>query len=312
MQFLPLVSILINSYNHQNFIREAVDSAIAQTYPNIEIIVVDDGSTDQTYEIIKSYGDQIKSITKENAGQASAFNVGFLASKGDIICFLDSDDVFVKEKVQQIVDIFEFNPDISWCFHGLILVDKITGKWLGQHRETRSRICDFRKDIKQGRLPFYPPPTSCLCFKRELLKQILPMEQTFLKTAADCYVRLVAFGLAKGFYLDQALTFQGIHENNVGTLRTDKEALIEAEIMIFVYLLRCQFPEFKNIGNRLFARGFSYYFRYSHQWGQIKQKYQEFVKKYLELTSIWEKLIIIIMTIIYCRPWRKSYTPREI
>jgi glycosyltransferase involved in cell wall biosynthesis len=312
MKVNPLVSILINSHNHENFIREAIDSALAQTYPNIEVIVVDDGSTDKTYEIICSYGSQIKAISKENAGQASAFNVGFFESKGDIICFLDSDDVFHKEKVQQVIDIFNTYSDISWCFHSLILVHKITGKLLGQHREINSKLCDFRQDIKKGRLPFYPPPSSCLCFKRELLNQILPMKQTFLKTSADSYIRLLAFALAQGFFLDQPLTFQGIHDQNAETLRQDKEALVEAKIMIFVYLMRCEFPQFKNIANRLFSRGFSYYFRYGNQWGDIKENYQEFVDKYLALTSLWEKIMIIIMTMIYCRPWRKNYTPRDV
>jgi glycosyltransferase involved in cell wall biosynthesis len=306
------VSIIINSYNYENFIAEAVNSALAQTYPQIEIIVVDDGSTDETWKLLKSYGDQIKVIRTENHGQSSAFNVGFEQSKGDIICFLDADDVFHQEKVQQIVDIFAQYPHIGWCFHSLILVQKNTGKWLGQHGETGSRLCDFRQDLKIGRLPFYPPPTSCLCLKRELLKQILPIKLTFLKTAADTYVRLLAFGLAQGYYLDQTLTFQGIHNNNAGTLRKDKEALIEAEIIIFVYLMRCQFPQFNNMANRLFARGLSYYLRYKNEWGDLKHKYQDFCHKYFALTSLWEKIMILIMTIIYCRPWRKNYTPKEV
>src|ERR687885_1217665 len=93
-----LVSILICNYNYAQYVKEAIDSALNQTYSNTEVIVIDDGSTDNSREIIASYGDKIIPILKQNSGQASAFNVGFAISKGDIICFLDSDDTFSAEK----------------------------------------------------------------------------------------------------------------------------------------------------------------------------------------------------------------------
>ena len=93
----PLVSILINNYNYAQYLSQAIDSALGQTYTNTEIIVVDDGSTDNSREIINSYGNQIISVLKENGGQASAINAGFAASKGDIICLLDADDIFLPD-----------------------------------------------------------------------------------------------------------------------------------------------------------------------------------------------------------------------
>ena len=77
----PLVSILINNYNYGYFLGAAIESALSQTYQNIEIIVVDDGSTDNSREIIAHYGNHIIPILKENGGQASAFNAGFAASR---------------------------------------------------------------------------------------------------------------------------------------------------------------------------------------------------------------------------------------
>ena len=103
---LPLVSVIINNYNYGHFLGEAIDSVLNQTYPNIEIVVVDDGSTDNSREIISSYQEKIISVLKENGGQASAFNAGFAASRGDIIFMLDSDDIFVPEKVAEVVNIF--------------------------------------------------------------------------------------------------------------------------------------------------------------------------------------------------------------
>jgi glycosyltransferase involved in cell wall biosynthesis len=99
----PLVSIIINNYNYDQYLKEAIDSALNQTYPHVEVIVVDDGSTDNSREVIASYGDRIVAILKENRGQASAVNVGYVASKGEVICWLDSDDLFHPEKVERTV-----------------------------------------------------------------------------------------------------------------------------------------------------------------------------------------------------------------
>ena len=83
----PLVSINVNNYNYARFLNQAIDSALNQTYPNIEVVVVDDGSQDSSQEIIGSYGNQIVPVLKENGGQASAFNEGFRVSQGEIVMF---------------------------------------------------------------------------------------------------------------------------------------------------------------------------------------------------------------------------------
>jgi glycosyltransferase involved in cell wall biosynthesis len=101
MKFNFLVSIIINNYNYGHFVSEAIDSALNQTYSQIEVIVVDDGSTDNSRKIIASYEHRITSILKENGGQASALNAGFAATQGDIICFLDADDIFLIEKLKK-------------------------------------------------------------------------------------------------------------------------------------------------------------------------------------------------------------------
>ena len=93
MNSYPLVSILINNYNYDRFISQAIDSALNQTYPNVEVIVVDDGSTDNSLVVIRNYRDRITPVVKNNGGQASALNAGFSICKGEIICLLDADDL---------------------------------------------------------------------------------------------------------------------------------------------------------------------------------------------------------------------------
>lgn len=94
----PLVSILMPNYNYGRYIGEAIESVLRQTYPHWELIICDDGSTDNSCEVVKRYQDKdsrIKLIQKENGGMASALNAAYRECKGDIICLLDSDDVFV-------------------------------------------------------------------------------------------------------------------------------------------------------------------------------------------------------------------------
>src|SRR5437879_9367021 len=101
-----LASIIINNYNYRRFLREAVDSALNQTYRNTEVIVVDDGSTDGSPEIIASYGDRIVPVLKKNGGQNSALNAGFSLSRGDVILLLDSDAVLLPTAIAAALEAF--------------------------------------------------------------------------------------------------------------------------------------------------------------------------------------------------------------
>src|SRR5437879_4319345 len=106
-----LASIIINNYNYARFLREAVESALNQTYQNTEVIVVDDGSTDSSREIISSYGDRIIPILKCNGGQNSALNAGFSVGRGNVILFLDSDDVLLPTAVEA-ASVALVDPDV--------------------------------------------------------------------------------------------------------------------------------------------------------------------------------------------------------
>lgn len=106
----PLVSIIIPVYNGEKYLNFAIDSAIAQTYKNTEVIVIDDGSTDSTEKICREYGKKIKYIKKENGGVASALNLGITESRGDYISWLSHDDVYDENKIQLEIDALGNNP----------------------------------------------------------------------------------------------------------------------------------------------------------------------------------------------------------
>lgn len=304
----PLVSIIINNYNYDRFISTAIDSALNQTYSPVEVVVVDDGSSDRSREIIGSYNNQIVAVLKENGDHASTFNAGFSATSGDIICCLDADDRFVPEKVSQVVEVFTSHPEIGWCFHPLKLIDTQTEAILGvtnafpQLDKNISTACDFRSQLRQGKLSFYPPSTSALCFQRSLLEQILPMPE-ILKQAADRYLTYGTIFLSPGFFLDRELTFQGIHNNNDGTLQ--KGALFKQRKarnqLVAAYLLRSKFPELAKFTNRLFARGFSYYWLNKIEETEGKQ----LISNYYQTVSLSERLTIILIALYHSRPWKK-------
>jgi len=101
----PLVSVIVPTYNRKNIVSKAIDSVLSQTYSHYEIIVVDDGSTDQTKETLRPYLHKIKYIYQENKGVSAARNTGINSSKGEWIAFLDSDDCWLPEKLQRQIEI---------------------------------------------------------------------------------------------------------------------------------------------------------------------------------------------------------------
>lgn len=106
----PLISCIIPAYNAAAFLAEAIDSIVAQTYPSIEILVVDDGSTDATAAVMEGYGERIISLHQANAGPAAALNAGIRAARGELIAFLDADDVWVADKLARQAGRLEAQP----------------------------------------------------------------------------------------------------------------------------------------------------------------------------------------------------------
>ncbi len=112
----PLVSVIMPAYNTARYIREAIDSVLDQDYGNKELIVIDDGSTDGTLDIVRSYGDRLTLITQQNQGSAVARNAGLAAARGEYIAFLDSDDVWLPGKLGLQVRYLQDHPGIGMIY----------------------------------------------------------------------------------------------------------------------------------------------------------------------------------------------------
>ncbi|MGI8933619.1 glycosyltransferase family 2 protein [Leptolyngbya sp. BC1307] len=291
MNATPLVSILINNYNYAPFLTQAVDSALRQTYENIEVIVVDDGSTDNSWQVIKSYGDRIVPIAKKNGGQASAFNAGFEKSQGDIVCFLDSDDVFLPDKLQKLVDIFDRYREVGWCFHPLERVDNDLKQYLAPEQYSGAPgPYDLRKLLRRGKLgeamPFKSIVTSGMCFRRELLEKILPMPLE-IRITSDDYIKYAALGVSKGYILLENLALQRIHPSNAYTFRDDRPLLRAKILLQTAYFLRRDFPEIKAYANNLFSLGAAEFLQQSQK---DDQQLHRLVKDYYASLSFLERI----------------------
>ncbi len=120
----PLVTCIIPVFNCEKYIESAIESVLNQTYKNIEIIVVDDGSTDRTPELIKKFNGKIKYIRHPNSGSAAARNLGISKASGDFIGFLDSDDMWDKNKIFLQLKCFENNPEIDVCLCNIKIINE--------------------------------------------------------------------------------------------------------------------------------------------------------------------------------------------
>jgi len=306
----PIVSIIINNYNYALHLRQAIDGALNQTYKNVEVIVVDDGSVDNSREVIASYGNQIIAVLKENGGQASALNGGFNASKGDIICLLDADDIFLPKKVSKVVEWFQLNPSIDWVFNeSLPMTSEDISKidlisiWnpdLDITHKDNLQIIDFRNNIINAELPHFTPSTSNLCFSRKILEKIFPLPEVkgFSGLAiCDLYLKYIAVGIGTGYSSKKNLGIFRIHDKNrYTTQEINNKRNIDAEIlMVSGYWMLVQFPSFSKLSKKLFSKGLANYLRSDNH----KITYRDYIKKYIFKISLIDKFKMLSMTIYY-------------
>jgi len=200
-----MFSIIINNYNYGRYLRQAVESALAQNVPDIEILVVDDGSKDDSLEILTSYGDRIQVIAKKNGGQASTFNAGFAVAEGEWVLFLDADDVLDPDACTQALAFVEIHKEIDWIEFRLRCLDE-KGIPL-EPPQVNPRVLEepplIPKLLKRGSAWF--SPTSGILFSRKLLEELLPMPEEDFRICADLYLQIGAAFLGNVGVMPQAV-----------------------------------------------------------------------------------------------------------
>ncbi len=204
-----LVSIVVDNYNYGRFLRQSVDSALAQTHQDTEVIVVDDGSTDDSREIIAGYGERVRPILKANGGQPSAFNAGFAASRGEIVLFLDADDLLAPSAIERVVAVWR--PGVAKVQFPLRVIDREgceTGECMPRYRAPSGNL---RATVL--RCGGYPsPPTSGNAFARRMLERVLPMAESHI--LGDAYLIQASAFFGEVLVLPEPLGCYRRHDGN--------------------------------------------------------------------------------------------------
>lgn len=220
----PFVSVILPSYNHANFVTAAIESVLGQSFHNIELIVVDDGSTDGTPEMVAAITDKrVKLVRLEQNRLRQTRNLAIKMAEGNYIAFQNSDDEWLQDKLQAQIDVLEKRRDVSVCFTGVELIDEnnqiVTNSWANGLFTTknRSNISWLRLFFEQG---------NCLCItsaviRRDKLDSIGLFNGSLIQVSDfDLWIRLAATG--QFHIVEEKLTrmrIVGVQKSQLGTDR---------------------------------------------------------------------------------------------
>lgn len=210
----PLVSVLIGNYNHGAFVGKAIDSVLKQTYQNFEVIVCDDGSTDNSPEILGKYADldsRIKIITKTNGGQASALNTAYSISQGDVVAFLDSDDEWYPTRLDKSIQALRLDSQVGIVGHPLKAIRNdglVIRPVYPLHQDEGWRAFDVLVGLH---LRF--AATSGITLRKEIANIVFPLPEEF-RISADRLIRERSALVTKMHAIREVLADYRLHGAN--------------------------------------------------------------------------------------------------
>lgn len=219
----PAVSVLIDTYNHERYIEQAVLSAIEQEFPTaeVEIVVVDDGSTDQTPEIVRKFAPRVRLLRKTNGGQGSAFNAAIPELRGEIVSFLDGDDWFTPGKLTAVMTALKKHPEAGSVGHGHYEFHELRDETVlcMPPKEGLFHLSTAGSAIEANIYAWPYQAMGALTVRKEVLERVLPIPEG-LTFCADGPIR---FGcLARGVYiLKEALFHYRHHSDNLYSFPED-------------------------------------------------------------------------------------------
>jgi glycosyltransferase involved in cell wall biosynthesis len=249
----PLISVLIDTYNHERFIEKAIVSVLEQDFPAAEreIIVVDDGSTDGTAEIIRKFEPQVRLLRKANGGQASAFNAGIPECNGEIVAFLDGDDWWASTKLTSVVQAMRAEPSVGIVGHG-ITETYTDGR---EHTELLREEPRFRIVSESGARTFRLRKsflgTSRMTIRSRILAEIGKVPEG-IEIQADEYLFTLAAVLSDALILRESLTFYRLHEGNAFQIAHGNVKALSRKHRVLVALAEALRTELKK---RMVAEG---------------------------------------------------------
>src|SRR4051812_18740528 len=211
---MTTASVVVNNFNYGRYVAAAIDSALAQTHPATEVIVVDDGSTDDSRDVIAGYGDRVRAVLKDNGGQGSAFNAGFAASTGEVVCFLDADDVLDTTAIARAAEALALGAAKA---HWPLRVIDEHGRSNGALRpESPLAAGDLRDHIAaNGSESYTTVPTSGNAWARWALEHVLPLDGERYRLFADGYLCTLVPLYGPVVALDEPLGGYRVHTSNL-------------------------------------------------------------------------------------------------
>jgi glycosyltransferase involved in cell wall biosynthesis len=213
----PKISIIINNFNYERFVEAAIESALGQTYPNVEVIVVDDGSTDGSRDLLKKYETKARVVLKENQGQASAFNAGCRVATGQLIAFLDSDDVLFPEAIETVVSAWKPGIVKMQFLLRILGPDGSTNFVMPRARLSEGNVLE--RLLKTGR--YVTSPTSGNVFARSFLQNIFPIPEDTWKQTGDGYINNCAPFYGPVAAIQRPLGFYRVHGTSMSSAIND-------------------------------------------------------------------------------------------
>jgi len=211
------VSIIIRNYNYEKYVGDAVDSALAQPHPDVEVIVVDDGSTDDSRRILRSYGDRIRLITRENGGEGAAANTGFAQARGDVVIFLDSDDVLMPECAARAVA--AMTPGVTRVHWWMYLIDD-AGRLTG-HVQPPAPVPRWSFEESMRRFGcMVDVGQSFNAYRREALEPAFPLDPQGWMRAPDVFLTAACAAAGDSAFMDEPLGGYRVHARNLSLLNS--------------------------------------------------------------------------------------------
>ena len=234
------MSILINSYNYERFVARTIDSALAQTHRPLEVIVVDDGSTDASWVSIESYGDRIQAVRTANGGQGSAYNEGFARSRGEWVLFLDSDDLLDPGAIDRCLA--AATPDVSHVQFRLRLIDP-DDRAIGGSIPYQMHSGDVRPIIERFGI-YAGPPGSANLYRRSGIAHAFPLDTRHWRRSGADTAPFVASGLTGTIAsIDEELGGYRLHVSSnasagvFGNISKSHRAVLEVEQNLMAAML---------------------------------------------------------------------------
>lgn len=206
---LPRVSVIIPVYNCECYIGQAVESVLNQTYKNYEIFVIDDGSTDNTRQALEPYNTKIQYVYQKNQGVAASRNLGINMARGELVAFLDHDDLFLSDKLAAQVSCFETGEQVGIVHSGWCRIDRSGNRLANVQPWHKAPNLDL-----DGWLRWKPILLGAMMFRRQWLEQVGGLDPQFQQACdLDLILRLTLMG-CESIWMHQITLFYREHENN--------------------------------------------------------------------------------------------------